>query len=89
MGGSIVASAPSEDVVRPTSNSVPEPPGTQESPTPGRAAGSPDESNTKTQKPHDAFFMDRRALETGLWKTRTATILFPQKKLMGDEERRL
>ena len=46
----IVMLAPSSDnVVRPTSNSVPEPPGTPESSNPSRAAGSPGEPNTKKQ----------------------------------------
>ena len=47
----------SEDVARQTSNSLPDPPRTQRKASPGRAAGSPEESNTKTQKPHDAIFM--------------------------------
>ena len=58
----------SHDMVRPTSNSVPKPPGTPGPPSPGRAAGSPEESNTEAQQPHDAFFMYKRALETSLWK---------------------
>ena len=50
MGAFFVASAPSShDVVRPTSKSVPEPHGKPESTTPGRTAGSPDESNKKLQ----------------------------------------
>ena len=45
-----VAPAPSSyDAVRPTSNTVPKPPGAQESLILECAAGSPDESNTKTQ----------------------------------------
>ena len=39
----------SQDVARPTSNSLPEPPATQANASPGQAAGSPEESNTKTQ----------------------------------------
>ena len=37
----------SHDVVLPISNLVPKPPGTLESPIPGRAASSPEKSNTK------------------------------------------
>ena len=69
MGAFIVASAPSShDVVFPTANSVPEPPGAQTSLIPGSAAGSPDESNTKTQYPYDVLFMNRRALINSSWK---------------------
>ena len=39
----------SQDVARPTSNSLPEQPGTTAKASPGRAAGSPAESYTKTQ----------------------------------------
>ena len=53
------------------------------------AAGSPEESNTQTQKPHDAIFMIRRALETSLWKIWMPIILFPIAKTNGSEERRL
>ena len=74
MGAFIVASAPSSHDVA------------QKPPTPGKAAGSPDESNTKSQKPHDAFFMNKRALETGLWKKWLATILILQRKT--NEKRR-
>ena len=68
MGACTVAPTPSSHDVRPTSNSVPEQPEAQESLLSGPPAGSPDESNTKTQQPHDAFFMKRRALITSLWK---------------------
>ena len=69
MGACTVAPTPSSnDVMRPTSHSVPEQPGAQESLNSGWPAGSPDESNTKTQQLHDAFFMKRRSLKTSLWK---------------------
>ena len=68
MGVCTVAPTPSSHDVRPTSNSVPEHRGAQESLNSGRPAGSPDESNTETKQPHDAFFMKRRALITSLWK---------------------
>ena len=85
-----VAPRPSSHDVRPTSNSIPEQPGAKESLKSGWPAGSPDESNTKTKQPHDAFFMKRRALFTSLWKIWVATIMFPaNQKLMGYEERRL
>ena len=49
MGGIIVASgSSSHNVVRPISNSVPEPPGTPEPAIPRRTRGSPEESKTKT-----------------------------------------
>ena len=68
MGAFTVAPTPSShDMVHPTSISVPEQPGVQESLNSGWPAGSPDESNTKTQQTHDAFFINRRALNTGLW----------------------
>ena len=69
MGACTVAPTPSShDVMHPTLNSVPEQPGAQESLKFGCTAGSPDESNTKTQQPHDAFSMKRRALNTSLGK---------------------
>ena len=43
----------SEDVSSPTSKSVPEPPGTSTTESPGQATGSPEESSTKAEKPHD------------------------------------
>ena len=52
------------DVGRPTTNSVPELYGTLRTISSGRLTGSPEQSNTKTQKPHDAIFMYRRALST-------------------------
>ena len=62
MGACTVAPTPSlHDMMRPTSNSVPEQPGSHESLNSGWLEGSPDESKTKTQQPHDAFFMNRRA----------------------------
>ena len=65
MGAFTVAPMPSShDVVRPTSNSVLEQPGTKESLMSGGTAGSPDESNAKTQRPHDAFIVNRLALNT-------------------------
>ena len=90
MGACTVAPRPSSHDVRPTSNSVPEQPVAHESLNSGWPAGTPDESNTKTQQPHDAFYMKRRALFTSLWKIWLATILFPaNQKLMRNEERRL
>ena len=90
MGACTAAPRPSSHHVRPTSNSVPEQPGAKESLKSGWPAGSPDESNTKTQQPHDAFFMKRRALFTSLWKVWVATIWIQEtKKLMSYEERRL
>ena len=74
MGACTLAPTPSSHDVRPTSNSVPEQPGAQESLNSGWPAGSPDESNTKTQQPHDAFFM---SFITSLWKIWVAIILFP------------
>ena len=75
MGACTVTPAPSShDLMRPTSNSVPEQPVAQESLISGWTAGSPDESNTKTQQPHDAFFMNRREPITSLWKIWVATI---------------
>ena len=41
--------ASSENVARPTSNSLPEQTGTTTKTSPGRTADSPEESNTKTQ----------------------------------------
>ena len=65
MGACTMAPTPSSpDVMHPTADSVPEQPGAHESLNAGRPAGSPDESNTKTQQPHDALFMNRRALNT-------------------------
>ena len=46
-----------------------------------QAAASPEESNTKRQQPHDVIFMNKRALQTSLWKIWIATILFLQIKL--------
>ena len=66
------------DVEGPTRNSVPELYGTQRTFFSGRLTGSPEESNTKTQKPHDAIFMYRRALSTSLCEIWMATILFLQ-----------
>ena len=69
MGACTVApTRSSPDVMRPTSNLVPEQPGAQESLNSGRPPGSPDESKTIIQQPDDAFFMIRRALNTSLWK---------------------
>ena len=69
MGACTVAPTPSSnDLMRPTSNSVPEQAGAQDSLNFGLTAVSPDERNTKTQQPHDAFFMNRHALNTSLWK---------------------
>ena len=69
MGAFNVVPTPSlHDVVRSTSNSIQEEPGAQGSLIFGRSAGSPDESNTKTQQPDAAFFRNRRALNTSLWK---------------------
>ena len=55
--------------------------GTQANASPGWAAGSPAESNTKTQYLHDAIFLFECALWTSLWKIWMATILFLRKKL--------
>ena len=49
-----------QDVARPTSNSQPKSPATQANASPGWEAGSPEELNTKTQKPHDAIFLFER-----------------------------
>ena len=68
MGACIVAPRPSSHDVRPTSNSVPEQPGAQDSLNSGCPAGSPDESKTEIKQPRHAFFMKRRALFTSLWK---------------------
>ena len=58
MGAPVEApTASSSDVEHPTTNSTPELYGTPRTITSGRLAGSPEESNTKTQKPHDAIFM--------------------------------
>ena len=90
MGACTVAPTPSSHDLRPTSNSVSELPGAKRSLNSEWPAGSPDESNTETKQPHDTFFMKRRALFTSLWKIWVATTLFPaNKKLMGNEERRL
>ena len=70
-----------EDVARPVSNSLPEPPRTTAKASAGWAAGSPEETISKTQKPHGAIFMFRLALNTSLWKIRMATILFLKEKL--------
>ena len=80
MGACTVAPKPSSHDVLPILNSVPEQPGVQESLNSGGPAGSPDESNTKTKQPHDAFFMKRPALITSLWKIWAATIIFQQTK---------
>ena len=68
MGAGTVAQTPSSHDVGPTSNSVPEQHGAEESLNSGGPTGPPDESNTKTKQPHDAFFMKRRALITSLCK---------------------
>ena len=75
--------ASSSDVDRPTKNSVPELHETPHIISSGRLSGSPEESNTKTQKPHDAIFTYRRELNTSLWKIWMATILFLQIKANG------
>ena len=49
------------DATRPTTNSVPGLQGTSQFVSSGRTAGSPEESNTSTQHPHDAIFMYKRA----------------------------
>ena len=72
--------ASSSDVEHPITNSVPELYGTPRTISSERLTGSPEESNTKTQKPHDAIFMYRRALITSLWKIWMANILFLQTK---------
>ena len=88
MEGFIVMLAPSlHDVVRPILDSVPESLGIPELSIPGRAAGSPEKSNTETQLTRDAFFIRRRALETSAWKILIATLFFLQKKLMDDGEK--
>ena len=80
MGAFTVAPRPSSTDVRPTSNSVPEKTRAQKPLNSGWPAGSPDESNTETNQPHDAFFMKRRALFTSLWKIWVATIWIQQTK---------
>ena len=84
MGAPVEApTASSSEVEHPTTNSVPELHGTPQTISSGRVAVSPEESNTKTQKPHDAIFMYKRALNTSLWKLWMATILFLQIKTNG------
>ena len=56
----------SQDVAHPISSSLPDPHGMQAKQSPGRATSSPEELNTKTQKPHNATFMFERALYTSL-----------------------
>ena len=80
------STACSSEVEHPTTNSVPELHGTTLTIFSGRLAGSPEESNTKRQKPHDAVFMYRRALSITLWKIWMATISFRQMKLTKHEE---
>ena len=80
MGACSVAPTPSSHDVCPTSNSVPEQPGAQESLNSGWPAGSADESNTKTQQPHDGFFMKKRALITSLWKMSGHHIISSKRK---------
>ena len=70
----------SSDIARPTRNPVPEPHGQSRIISSGQTAGSPEESNTKTQQPHDAIFMYKRALQSSLWKIMITTILFLQIK---------
>ena len=69
MGASVEApTASSSDVEKPTTNSDTELHGTTHTISSGQKAGSPEESNSKIQKPHDAIFMYRRALNSSLWK---------------------
>ena len=56
------------DVEWPTASSVPQLHGTPHTISSGQLAGSPKETNTKPEKPHDAVFMYRRALNTSSWK---------------------
>ena len=58
MGAPVAApTTSSSDVERPTTISVPELHRTSHAISLGRLAGSPEESNTETQKPRDALFM--------------------------------
>ena len=72
------------DVECPTASSVPELHGTPHTISSGQLAGSPEETNTKPQKPHGAVFIYRRALDTSLWKICVATLLFLQIKAKGN-----
>ena len=84
MGAPVEApTASSLDVEHPNTNSVPELHGKPHTISSGWIEGSPEESNTKTQKPHDAIFMFKCALNTSLWKTWVATMLFLQTKAKG------
>ena len=84
MGAPVEApKASSSDAERPTTNSVPELHGTPHTISLGRLAGSPEESNTKTQKPDDAIFIEKRALSTSLWRIRRVTILLLKRKAKG------
>ena len=74
--------ASSSDAERPTTSSVPEKHGRPHISSVTKA-GSPEESSTKTQKPHDAILMHRWALNTSLWKIWMATIFFLQIKAHG------
>ena len=58
MGATVATPTDSSwDVEHPTIKSVPELYGTPHAISSGRLTGSPEESNTKTQNPHDAIFM--------------------------------
>ena len=84
MGAHVEApTASSSDVESPNTNSVPELYVTPHILSSGRLAGSPEESNTETQKPHDAIFMWRLALNTSLWIIWVATIIFLQMEANG------
>ena len=75
--------ASSSNAEHPTTNPFPELHGTQHTISWGRLAGSRDEWNTETQKPHDPIFMYRRGLSTSSWKIWVATIILLQIKTNG------
>ena len=84
MGAPVGApTASSPDVERPTTNSAQELHGTPRTISSEWLIGSPEESNTETQKPRDAIFMYRHALSTSFWKIWMATIIFLQIKANG------
>ena len=88
MGAPVEAPAvSSSDVERPTTNSVRKLHGTPHTSS-GRIAGSPEKSNTNAQKPHDAIFMYKRALNTSLWKIWVATMIFQKTKANGKRKMR-
>ena len=81
MGSAVGAPTASfSNVERPTTNSVPELYETLRTISSGQSTGSPEESNSKTQKPHDGIFMNWRTLSTSLWKIWMATTLILQTK---------